>query len=533
MFKCPFFLFNSVFGKELTTMKKLSHLTRTSILLAFFFLFDKILAFGRSILIARQFRLSPELDAFNVANNLPDLLFALISGGALAMAFIPLLTEYLTTKGRAAAWDLFSRVANVAFIATAFFAILIAIFAGQIVRSQAGIAPGFGSQQQQLVVELMRLNLIGTIIFSVSGLVMAGLQANQHFLFPAMAPTLYNVGMIIGALIFSPTEAYRIGAFSLPAFGLGVHGLVYGVILGAFLHLLIQIPGLIIYKFRWTPSLNIRDPRLISAIKLISPRLLTMFGIQLMFIARDNFASRLGQVGAVTALTYGWMIMQVPETLLGTAIATALLPSLAEFAAKRDWVTFSATVEKALRVMLALAIPAAAIMAAGLRPLVQVAFHFDEPGTNLLTLTSRIYLLTLAGYVMQETLARSFYARQEPFAPLFGIVIRLGVYISICLAGVTLFQSVGAPVIALAEMSLLLEAIIMLLWLNNRVDPPVKVLTAVGKGLVAAGICGTLTYAVAVFLPGPGYITALIGMVVAAILALFLVWSEARLLFWL
>src|SRR5690349_5420137 len=134
-------------------MNKLSHLTRTSLLLGFFFLLDKVLAFGRSVIIARQSRLSPELDAFNVANNLPDLLFALISGGALAMAFIPLLSEYLTNKDRAAAWDLFSRVANLAFVVTSVVAVVIAIFADQIVRAQIGIAPGFGPEQQTLVAE--------------------------------------------------------------------------------------------------------------------------------------------------------------------------------------------------------------------------------------------------------------------------------------------------------------------------------------------------------------------------------------------
>jgi len=310
-----------------------------------------------------------------------------------------------------------------------------------------------------------------------------------------------------------------------------VHGLVYGVILGAGLHLVIQVPGLILYQFRWTPSLDIRDPRLITALKLIAPRLLTMFGIQLMFIARDNFASRLDQVGAVTALTYGWMIMQVPETLLGTAIATALLPSLAQYAANQDWKTFSETVEKALRVMLALAIPAAAVMAVGLRPLLQVAFHFDEAGTDLLTLTSRIYLLTLAGYVMQETLARTFYARLEPFVPLFGVLVRMSIYVCIGLAGVTLFRSAGAPVIAAAELALLVEAILMLFWLNRRIQPPVQVLTAVGKGLFAAVLSAGLAYGLAVFLPGPGYVTALVGMAAGTLLALFLVRSEARLLF--
>jgi len=169
-------------------MNKLSFLARTSLLIGFFFGIDKVLAFARSIIIARQFSLSFELDAFNVANNLPDLLFALISGGALSMAFIPVLTQILTLKGRDAVWVLFSRVANLAFVVTAGAAILIAIFAEQIVRSEIGIAPGFGLEQQQLIAELMRLNLIATLIFSISGLVIGGLQANQHFILPALAP---------------------------------------------------------------------------------------------------------------------------------------------------------------------------------------------------------------------------------------------------------------------------------------------------------------------------------------------------------
>jgi putative peptidoglycan lipid II flippase len=381
------------------------------------------------------------------------------------------------------------------------------------------------------VADLMRLNLIATIIFSISGLVMAGLQSNQHFLFPALAPSFYNVGMIIGALVFSPTEPYSLGPVTLPAFGMGIHGLVYGVILGAVLHLAIQIPGLIMYRFHWTPSLDIRDSGLIEALKLMAPRLLTMFGIQLMFIARDNFASRLNQVGAVTSLTYGWMIMQVPETLFGTAIATALLPSLAEFAAKGEWKTFSETIEKAVRVLLALTIPAAAVIIAGIRPLVAVTFGFDQAGTDLLTLTSRIYMLTLAGYALQEIMARSFYARKEPLMPLWGVSLRMVIYILIGIAGVTIFRQVGAPVIAAAELSLTVEAVFMLAMLNRRLERRVQVLTAASKGLVAALLSGIAAYGLAVYLPGPGYVTALAGMAAGGVLAVTLVWSEARLLF--
>lgn len=512
-------------------MNKLSHLTRTSLLLGFFFLLDKIMAIGRSILIGRPFTPS-ELDVFNAANNMPDLLFALISGGALGMAFIPLLSEYLATKDRAAAWDLFSRVANLGFVVTSSAALIVAIFADPIVRYI--IAPGFSTEKQMLVVELMRLNLLATIIFSVSGLVMAGLQANQFFILPAMAPILYNVGIIIGALVFSP-KPYQIGAIPIPALGLGIHGLVYGVILGAILHLAIQIPGLIKYQFHWTPSLDIRHSGLAAALKLLAPRLLTMFGIQMMYILRDSFASSL-ENGAVTSLTYGWMIMQVPETLIGTAIATAILPSLAEYAARRDWVTFRNTLDKALRIMLALTLPAAAVIAAGIHPLVRAALpRFTAVEIDILTMTARIYLLTLAGYTIQETLSRSFYARKEPFMPVWSVLIRMVIYVAVGISAVTIFRVVGAPILAAAELAISVEAVFLLVMLNRRLKTenqmPIRPLTAIGKGLIAALVSGVFAYGVALYLPGPGFVTALVGMAAGGILAVGMVWSEAKQLF--
>ena len=230
-------------------------------------------------------------------------------------------------------------------------------------------------------------------------------------------------------------------------------------------------------------------------------------------------------------MTYGWMIMQVPETLLGTAIATALLPSLAEYAARGDWTTFRGTIDKALRVMLALTLPAAAVMAAGLHQLVAAAFHFDQAGTDLLTLTSRIYMLTLAGYTLQETLARSFYARKEPFMPLWSVLVRLVVYIAVGVSAVTVFRSVGAPVIAAAELAITVEAVFMLVMLNKRLEQPIRPWGALGKGLVAALISGIAAYGLAVYLPGPGLLTASVGMFAGGVLAVALVWSEAKQLF--
>jgi len=498
-------------------MNKLSFLARTSLLIAFFFFIDKVLAFVRIGIISRQYAGSVELlDTFNAANNLPDVLFALISGGALAMAFIPLMSEYLTTRGRAAAWDLFSRVANLAFLVTGSIAVLVAVFAEPIVNAELGIAPGFGAQQRQLLADLMRLNLIGTIIFSISGLVMASLQANQHFLLPALAPTMYNIGQIFGAI------------FLVPRFG--IHGLVYGVILGAALHLLVQIPALFRYQFRWTPALDLRHSGLIEALKLLAPRLLTMFGIQLIVLARDNIASRLDQVGAVTSLTYGWMIMQVPETLIGTAIATAMLPTLAELAARADWSGFHQAIEKALRVLIALTLPVAAVMAAGINPLVRAAFGFDADTSTLVTWTTRAYLLTLTGYSIQEIAARSFYARKEPMYPLYAVILRVVLFIAIGILGITYFREIGAPVVAFAEIALLIESIVLLRWLSQRTHEPLRVWSAVFKGLAAALLGGTTAYVLAVFVPGSAVLTALLGMVVGGLIALPFIWSEIRLL---
>jgi putative peptidoglycan lipid II flippase len=498
-------------------MSKLSFLARTSILIAFFFLIDKVLAFVRVGIISRQYADSVELlDTFNAANNLPDVLFALISGGALAMAFIPLMSEYLTTRGRAAAWDLFSRVANLAFLVTGSVAVLVAIFAEPIVNARLGIAPGFGAEQRQLVADLMRLNLIGTIIFSISGLVMASLQANQHFLLPALAPTMYNIGQIFGAVVLVPRY--------------GIQGLVYGVIVGAALHLLVQIPALFRYQFKWTPALDLRHTGLVEALKLLAPRLLTMFGIQLIVIARDNLASRLDQVGAVTSLTYGWMIMQVPETLMGTAIATAMLPTLSEFAARADWQGFHQAVEKALRVLIALTIPVAAVMIAGINPLVRAVFGFDAETSALVTWTTRAYLLTLTGFSIQEIAARSFYARKEPLFPLYAVVLRLAIFLVIGIAGLTFFRQLGAPVIAFAEIALLVESIVLFGWLSKRTHEPLRVWSPVARGLAAALLGGSTAYLAALYLPGSAVLTALLGMVVGGLVALPVIWSEVRLL---
>jgi putative peptidoglycan lipid II flippase len=512
-------------------MKKLTFLTRTSFLLFFLFGLDKILAFFRSMIVTRQFQLSAQFDAFNSANNLPDLLYALISGGTLAMALIPVLSETLTANGRRDLWNVFSRVANIFFIVAASLAAVIAIFARPIVESEIGIVPGFTASQHILVANLMRLNLIATLIFSISGLVMSGLQANQHFLFPALAPVFYNVGQIFGALVLAPTKPYSFGPVTLPAFGLGIYGLVYGVILGAALHLAIQIPGLVKYQFHWTPSVSLKDERVRQVLKLVGPRLITMFFIQATFIARDNLASRLPGAGAISALAIGWMIMQVPETLIGTAIGTALLPTLSEHAARRDWESFRSTIERAVRVLVALCLPVTAILAAVMHPLVRVVFGLDEAGTSLVTWTVRVYLLALAGESVLEVAARAFYARKDALRPLVASFLNTLLFIGGGAAILLRWSEWGAPGIALIELAFTIEAAILLVWLNRLLPARVKLGSSLLRGLLAAGVGGGVAYALALWLPVSGPVASLLALPLGAAAALPFIWPEARVLF--
>lgn len=418
-----------------------------------FFGLDKIVALGRQVILARYFGLDPVLDAYNASNNLPDTLFALISGGALAIAFIPVLTETLDREGRAGAWKLFSLVANLAFVVTALCAALIALF--PLVLVSRVVTPGFSLEQQLLVADLMRLNLIATLIFSISGLVMGALQANQHFFLPALAPIFYNIGQIVGVILLKP-------AF-------GIHGLAYGVILGAALHLAIQVPGLVRYQFKWTPRLTLADDGVRRVLRLMGPRILTLGFINLVFIANDNLASRLGTNGAISALAYGWLILQLPETVIGTAVGTALLPTLSEYVSRGEHAELKRLLRRAIAILLAVTIPVALASLVLVRPAVKLVFEgraFTAENSELVILAARMFLLGLAGHSLVEIAARTFYAHQDARTPLFLAALTLSLYI---VFGTALTPQLNFAGLALANsLAFTTEAIVMLFILYRR-----------------------------------------------------------------
>jgi len=497
----------------------MKHIARSTLIIAVFFGLEKILGFIRNILIARTFNLSTELDAFNAANNIPDLVFALISGGALAMAFIPVLSEYRESKPKSETWGLFSQVTNGVFLVTAGVSILVALSAKQLVTMEIGIAPGFSSGQKDLVTDLMRLNLIATLLFSLGGLAIAGLQSHQHFLVPALAPSMYDIGSLFGILILAPEKGFQIGPITLPAYNLGIHGLVYGVILGAILFLLIQLPALFKFGFRWQAKLNFRDPGVARVLKLMGPRVLTVFFIQLVFIMQDNLASRM-PTGAVTALVYGWLFMQLPESIIGTALGTALLPTLSEQITIGDTDGYRLTLEKTIRVITGLTIPIAVILSINLKPIITV-LGFDAAGTDLVLWTVRAYLVGLVGHSLLEVSARAFYARQNAKTPLLASA---AASITFLILAVPLSRNLGAPGIGLANSLAYTGETLLLFYLLYRVMPfrpklSGTLIRAVGASLVGIGISLGLQY----ILGTPQSILASIG---AASLIIFIAGAQ-------
>jgi putative peptidoglycan lipid II flippase len=505
-------------------MQRLTFLTRTTLLLSFFFAADKVLAFGKSLLFNRIVGLEG-MGIFGAANNLPDYLSALLSGGALGIAFIPILRETIDRQGRSQAWDLFSRVLNLAFIVTGAVSVVIIVLAEPFVGWI--VAPGFSPADQTLTVSLMRLDLVAILIFSVSGLVMAGLQANQHFLLPAMAPLFYNLGQLFGVTILAPTEGLHLGGVELPHFGLGLYGLVYGVIIGASMHLLIQVPALIHYEFRWRAVIDVRSADIQRVVVLLWPRVLTMACIQAYFVARDSLGSRFDAVG-VGALNLAWTIEQVPETIIGSAMAVALLPSLAEFVDRRQFDTFTQTVNRALRIMLALCLPTAVLIGLTVRPLAEAFFGFGPDRLDLLTWCTWAFLAGLVGDTWLEVAVRTHYANLDTRTPLIAAFLQVAAFVVL---SVGLSRRIGLPGVPLAAaISFTTQALVLLLLMQKRYPGLLNVGGTAVRALVAATAAGIVGLMVLLYAPLGGVVAAIAALLAGGVIATPFVWRELRML---
>src|SRR5439155_575685 len=257
----------------------MSGLARAATTVSLAFVASRALGVLREVIIAQQFGTSPELDAYRAAFVIPDTIYLLIAGGALASAFIPTFAGFLAhadeAGGRAptpnhpervegSAWEsgerLASTIINSVFLFLASISLVVALLAPWLVTNV--LVPDFSPEQQALTTMLLRIMLISTTIFGVSGIAMSILNARQHFLLPALAPIVYNLAIIAGALLLGPR--------------IGVMGLTVGIVAGALAHLLVQVPALARFHFRWQPALALADAHVREVARLMGPR---VFGL--------------------------------------------------------------------------------------------------------------------------------------------------------------------------------------------------------------------------------------------------------------
>jgi putative peptidoglycan lipid II flippase len=414
------------------------------------FVASQLIGLVRYALVAGTFSTSTEMEAFTAANRVGESIFYLVAGGALASAFIPTFTGFLAKDDQKAAWQLASAVGNLILVILIALSGLAALFAPQIVRYL--LAPGFVADPAKLdlTVSLMRLMLPSAVIFGVSGLLMGILNSHQVFLIPALTPSMYSSGMIFGVVVLSPH--------------LGIYGLAWGVLIGAALHLGLQIPSLLRLRGRYFPTFGFRLPAVREVARLMGPRLFGVAVVQLNFWVNIWLASP--YPGSVSAIFYAFTLMLMPQAAIAQSIAIAAMPTFSRQAALGKLEEMRSSLAASLRGVLLLSIPASAGLMLLREPLT-LLLQFDEAGSELVAWALLWYAAGLVGHSVVEILARAFYSLHDTKTPVLVGAAAMGINILLSVTFLTVFSSIGwAPHGGLALANSVATAIEMFVLLH-------------------------------------------------------------------
>ncbi len=487
---------------------------------------SRILGVFREIVLAALFGAGNQMDAFNVAFRVPNLLRDLFAEGAMSAAFVPAFTRRLANESRESAWRLGNLVISTLTLATLISVAVAWLFAPALVRA---LAPEFEAVpgKLELTVLLTRIMLPFLATVAVSVAMMGMLNALHRFFIPALSPAMFNVATIAAAVAIVPL---------MPHVGWPpIAGIAVGTLLGGLGQMAVQWPVLRREGWRYQPRLDWRDPGLREVLIQMAPGTLGLAAVQVNVFINTVLATGQG-TGAVSWLNYAFRLMYLPIGLFGISIGTAALPEISRLAAKADTEALRRTISGALRLMLVLNVPATIGLVVLARPVVSLLLErgrFGPEDTAATAAALACYAPGLVGYSAVKIASPSFYALRDSRTPLLISVVAIVTNVVLNLAfvrvlgyrGLALGTAIAATLnaglllwilrarlgglegrrTARTLMSILLASMVMAVavwlteWLLEAAFPgtrtlvrAVRVFLSIGTGLIVLAICARL-----------------------------------------
>ncbi len=366
-------------------------------------LLSRILGVARDAIISHYFGRGPQTDAYNAAFTVPDLLFYLLQSGALSSTIVPILTEFRQQGKDKAADKTVSTVASAIFV---FIGLLICVMWINARPLTIWLNPGFDEARIALAVPLTRVLLPAQMFFFLGGLMMGVLYSRKQFLIPALGPVIYNSGIIVGGVFLRHW--------------LGIHGLVWGAIAGAFVGNFL-IPFLAVRRLgvHLRPCFELTNPAVMKVWRMLLPIGLGVSLPNIDQIVNKAFASYLGP-GDTTAIMNAYRLMLLPIGVFAQAMALAVFPTLSLQAAEKNIPAMRRTMNQSLRNILFLTVPASALMFLLAEPIITLLLQsgkYTHADTLVTAAALRSLSLGIFAWSCQSLLTRGFYALQNSKIP--------------------------------------------------------------------------------------------------------------------
>lgn len=415
-----------------------STITSAAIIIAGASFVSRLIGLLRDRILAHYFGAGPIMDAYYASFKIPDLVYNLLIAGALTAGFIPTFTKLFETgNDKKPAWNLASNIINILGLSLMVLCGAGIIFAGPLAKI---VAPGFAAEGSVLVANFTRIMFLSPVLLGLSMVLGGILQSLRRFVLYAIAPIFYNLGIIAGAVGLYPI--------------FGPRGLALGVVLGALLHLALQIYGAYASGYRWGWRLDLKDKATRLVAKLMLPRTLGLAMTNLNTIIVTMLASLLG-AGSVAIYNYANNLQWFPVGLVGIPFALAAFPLLSATAAKNDEENFVKTLSATAGQIIFLIIPASVIIMLLRAQIVRVVLgtgQFDWTATIGTADALAFFALGLFAQALIPLLARAFYALADTKTPfiisliseLISIISALLLMDTLGVAGLALASSVGA-----------------------------------------------------------------------------------------